>query len=779
MTDSEPDQERRRRRPAVSCSFCRRRKIKCNREVPCSNCVRSSIAANCVYDKFPTPSRTQAQQNELRQAPCQRQNHQLPIGAASERDASLTPGIPICPVSPSLNDSMPLSLTSLYNTPNTDPTSDAESMKRRIKELEDQLSVATRSSVPSTARPHPALSPANSIISNKKQKSSLAGTFHVHKESRPFGQGHPVAVTYGVLHKTRLLGQSHWINAVTGYHDFFEIIEPCIQEGSKAAVAIHKCKTLGKLIKTRRAPSWPSPLTWPDLPLREIADGLVDCYIQTIETIYRVLHIPTFRKSYEAIWASTGKPDIEFLVQLKLIFAIGAATYDDQFSLRSSAVRWVYEAQTWISEPEFKSRLTIKSLQTEILLLLAREMAAIGGRLIWVSAGSLFRNAVYMGLHKDPSFLPKKTTFAAEMRRRIWNTILELMLLSSMDSGGPPLISLTDWDTEPPANFDDDELLITDAIPRPETEFSHTSLAIIFRKTLPLRLSIVKSLNNVSTPITLEGAIRLDSELRSSYKTMCQDIKRFDSTNGLLPSQFGINILNVIMLRYLSSLHIPFFVPALQGPAYSFSRKVVLETSLKLWYLLYPLGSTSESQPQKGSAATDQHYLQRLTICGSGFLRTIALQSGFIIAMELKTQLQEETSLGPVTLRPDFLHALNDTKTWNMRCIEAGEVNVKGYLFICIGIAYLDAVRQGYSGEKLAASIVGAAEQAIEECVVVLEKMSAQDQNEPDELRKTSLATPPDLMEDWDFMMTNAQYNFGDALGWAFNYDNSQESSLW
>ncbi|EDN92242.1 hypothetical protein SS1G_08105 [Sclerotinia sclerotiorum 1980 UF-70] len=497
MTDSEPDHERRRRRPAVSCSFCRRRKIKCNREVPCSNCVRSSIAANCVYDKFPTPSRTQAQAqaqlNELRQAPGQRQNHQLPIGPTSERDASLTPGIPICPVSPSLNDSMPLSLTGLYTTPNTDLTSDVESMKRRIKELEDQLSIATRPSVTSTARPHPALSPASSIISNREKKSSLAGTFHVHKESRPFSVDHPVAVTYGVLHKTRLLGRSHWINAVTG---------------------------------------------------------------------------------------------------LKLIFAIGAATYDDQFSLRSSAVRWVYEAQTWISEPEFKSRLTIKSLQTEILLLFAREMAAIGGRLIWVSAGSLFRNAVYMGLHKDPASLPKKTIFAAEMRRRIWNTILELMLFSSMDSGGPPLISLTDWDTEPPANFDDDELLIADAIPRPQTEFSHTSLAIILRKTLPLRLAIVKSLNNAS-------------------------------------------------------------------------------------------------------------------------------------------------------------------------------------------IAYLDAVRQGHCGEKLAALIVSAAEQAVEECVVVLEKMAAQDQNQPDELSKTSLATPPDLMEDWDFMMTNAQYNFGDALGWAFNYDNSQESSLW
>ncbi|ESZ91751.1 hypothetical protein SBOR_7858 [Sclerotinia borealis F-4128] len=222
-----------------------------------------------------------------------------------------------------------------------------------------------------------------------------------------------------VLHKTRLLGQSHWINGVTGYYDLSEILEPYIQEGSKAAAGIYRCKTLGKLIKTRRAPLWPSPPTWPDLPSREIADILVDCYFRTIEIIYRVLHISTFINNYEAIWTSTRKPDIEFLVQLKLIFAIGTATYDDQFSLRASAVRWVYEAQTWISESEFKSRLTIKSLQTELLLLFARETVGIGGRLIWTSAGTLFRTAVYMGLHRDPATLPKRTIFAAEMRRRL------------------------------------------------------------------------------------------------------------------------------------------------------------------------------------------------------------------------------------------------------------------------------------------------------------------------------------------------------------------------
>ncbi|KAF7853857.1 uncharacterized protein EAF02_011846 [Botrytis sinoallii] len=775
--EPEPEQERRRRRPAVSCSFCRRRKIKCNRTLPCSNCVRSRTTSNCVYEKFPRSSR--AQHDENRRNSSDKQNYDMSDEPASERERGLTLGVPSYPAPPTSNNSFTLSPTNEFIAPISDPTSDLEFMRQRIKELEDQLSVATKSSVPSPALSQPAPSPVTSVVSNIETKTSLAGSFHIHKECRPFGQDHPAVETYGVLHKTRLLGQSHWINGVSGYHDLFEMIEPHIQEGTKAAIGLHKCKTFGKLVKTRRAPLWPSPPTWPDLPLKETADILVDCYLRTIETIHRVLHIPTFKNNYEAIWTSTGNPDTEFLVQLKLIFAIGSATFDDQFSLRASAVRWVYEAQTWISEPEFKSRLTIKSLQTEILLLFARETINIGGRLIWTSAGSLFRSAVHMGLHKDPSYLPKKTVFAAEMRRRLWNTILELMLQSSMDSGGPPLMSLTDWDTESPANFNDDELLSTDALPRPENEFSQTSLAIILRKTFPLRLAIAKSLNDCSTVNTFEEATNLDTELRSCYKALCQDVQEFNSTNGPLPPQFGIDMLNIIMLRYLSSLHIPFFVSALQSPTYTSSRKVVLETSLKIWYMVYSTKSNDESQSHEEFLEDSQRYLSRLTICGSGLLRTMATQAGFIIAMEIKTQLQEETSLGPISLRPDLLDALQDAKTWNMRCIEAGEVNMKGYLFICLAIAHIDALRQSQAGEELAASIVSAAERAVDECAEILGKMATHGLNETESLSKMSLATPTELMGGWDFMMTDAQYNFGDAMGWAFNYDHPQDISIW
>lgn len=38
-----------RRRPPLACDRCRRRKIKCNKTVPCSHCIRTGYEASCTY----------------------------------------------------------------------------------------------------------------------------------------------------------------------------------------------------------------------------------------------------------------------------------------------------------------------------------------------------------------------------------------------------------------------------------------------------------------------------------------------------------------------------------------------------------------------------------------------------------------------------------------------------------------------------------------------------------------------------------------------------------
>lgn len=518
---------------------------------------------------------------------------------------------------------------------------------------------------------------------------------------------------------------------------------------------LHKTKSLAKSIKLQRAPQWPSPPT-PDLPPKEVADELVDGYLRSTETVYRVLHVPTFKRDYEAFWTSDSTPDTAFTVQLKLVFAIGAAIYDENFSLRISATRWVYEAQTWLSEPKLKPRLGIQYLQTNLLLLLARETVDVGSDSVWVSAGALLRKAIHMGLHRDFTSIPKGANFGTEMRRRLWNTILEVALQSSMTTGGPPLLSLSDFDTEPPGNFDDDQLTSENPVSKPEENFTQTSIAIALRKTFPLRLSIAKLLNDAAAQSTYDEILRLDEELRTSYKALSRAIQKWTLNSGLLPSRFDITMVDFIMNRYLSALHIPLFGPALHETAYAFSRKVVVETSLKLWRAAYP--SSSMTTASNGVAMSPGLYdLERLTICGTGFYRTVVMQAALLIVIELRTQLQEGDSLGPIHLRPDLLSVVENGRAWYLRCVEAGETNAKGYMLICVAVAQIHGLMERLGGDQLSSLLVKSAEDAGETCLLILEGLASQGQDDTNGLYSIASNSTPDMIEDWGFMVSKGK----------------------
>ena len=524
--------------------------------------------------------------------------------------------------------------------------------------------------------------------------------------------------------------------------------------------SMKKCKSLAKVIKIQRAPGWPLSSSTA-LPSKDVADELVDCYLRTTESIYRIIHVPSFRRSYEALWTSeSSQPDKGFLTQLKLVLAIGAVTYDENFSLRTSATRWVYEGHAWLSDPDFKSQFGIQFVQNSLLLLLAREMTSVGRDLVWVTAGTLFRTAVFMGLHRDPSHLPKKTAMICEMRRRLWNTILELALQSSMFLGSPPFLNLADFDTEPPGNFDDDQLLANDPVPKSEDDFTQMTIARNLRKTFPIRLAVAKFLNDLSSTGAYDEALRLDSELRTSYKTVWHALQSSTFQAGLPSSSFELRAVDFIMHRYLSSLHIPFFGPSLrqQQTVYAFSRRVVVELSLKLWCAAYPSSSllatdataaanapqsrdtapSSSTSPSTRVAGRDD--LPRFIACGSGFFRMGVFQATLLVASELRAQAREsDCGLGGVDrvgglgsaplLRPDLLAVVDEAKSWSLRCIEAGETNVKGYLLNCLVAAQIRGLARGLrSGKEFSEVLAKEAEEAEKRYSPLLEDMAGQAQ---------------------------------------------------
>lgn len=619
-------------------------------------------------------------------------------------------------------------------------------MRARIAELEDKLSRA--GSTASSVFSPPASTPASTHTVHTV--SSFACTVDVLQDTRMPGGA---AISRGIAHKNRVFGQSHWMNGFVMYRDIIEMMEPYLRMGSSNVVpSIRRAKSLARIIKSHRSPTWPTPPTR-DLPPKHVCDDLVAGYLRTMETTYRVLHVPSFKRMYEYMWTSGPEPSMAFIVMLKLVLAIGAMIYDGKVSMRVEAVRWVFEAQTWLSSPFFKSQLGVQYLQISILLLLARELVDVGSELVWISVGTVFRAAVYIGLHKDPLQLPRTTTLEAEMRRRIWNTILELSLQMSMESGGPPFFSLDDYNTAPPSNFDDEQLVDADPIARAEGVYTHTSISVALRKTLPARLAVLKFLNDINSTGTYEETLRIDSDLRAAHRLLRRTIQAYTTSATSFPSQFTLQAVEFIMQRYITCLHLPFFASALNDPVYAYSRKSTVDSSLKIWSMACP-DMSGNTYPSK---ETD---LARLCRCTAGFFRMYAFHGATFLATELRTRIQEdEDDLD--ALPPPLQNIVDDAANWYLRCIQAGETGMKGYLLLRLIGTWIHATKHHMNRSELPALLVDASEQAAGICIPILEGSAGSQEPYSGTTGMSGIGMEdfdfqflPEFTEDWDMLMS-------------------------
>lgn len=185
-----PDKpEKKRRRPALSCEQCRRRKIRCDRNVPCNHCVKSKIST-CSYAVTHVPASRAKKQQEHQQ-----QQQPLPSPARhSEEPVKIqpqpapTPDLPtpsseyIGPNYPQLiergaSPSLPSSRAG-----SASEASHVDYLLARVQQLEEKLAA--------THVTDPVAGPGDGVLESKDE----------------------CRLSKGVVAKTRYFGQSHWMN---------------------------------------------------------------------------------------------------------------------------------------------------------------------------------------------------------------------------------------------------------------------------------------------------------------------------------------------------------------------------------------------------------------------------------------------------------------------------------------------------------------------------------------------------------------------------------------
>jgi hypothetical protein len=550
--------------------------------------------------------------------------------------------------------------------------------------------------------------------------------------------------------------------------------------GWQVAELMDKCKALARRIKSVSISHYTSTPNFREMmPSREVCDTLVENYFRTSEGIYRVLHIPTFQSEYIQFWEQ-GTGGTVFILKLLLAMAIGVCFYQssDFMCYRQQALKWIYATQSWLASPSEKARLHMSGLQIYCLLLIARQHNSVAGDLVWISTGALLRMAIQMGFHRDPKFLPKMPVLQAEMRRRLWATILELNIQFAFDSGMPPMISLNDFDTEPPANIDDNEISERTNMPltaKPYDVFTQTSLQLALLRAVGCRLHVLQLFNNLHVEPSYDQILALGSEITKILKENNALIAKINRSQDLGPhvSQLQHNLVDLHLRRFLLIIHRLFATKAQDDPRYYFSRKVSLDCAVTM--LSYP--SSNSSSPRTESGLKDDYTLLKST--ASSFFKTIMVHAAIVIFAELCMQLEEDSSFTEQSraAREPLKEIMRDVIKLSAERLAVVENNVKCHLFTSVILAQIEALDNGTSPES---AVLEAAKNSALLCYNLLQSRIPHDQQTNEEIPLVQEEVSAIRTHDFDMVFAGAgpDWSMDDDSpdSWIFS---SFENGMW
>ena len=528
-----------------------------------------------------------------------------------------------------------------------------------------------------------------------------------------------------------------------------------------------ECKQLARDVKKQR-PHW---RCLPDqihqsFPRRPVIDQLIQLYFTTFESCYRILHFPSFQAEYQSCIDQPENAKSSFVVLLLLVMSVAGILHSDadvRHEIAAKVPTWIHISQTWLSAPLEKDRLTLKGIQIHCLLLLARQVNRVGADLVWISTGSLLRMAMQMGLHQDPSSFGDMDLRQMEVRRRLWYTILEMNAQAALDSGMPPMITGGDYNTQPPSNLSDTGLEDEEQRKHWEkTSFSpaQTFFQCLLADSIPIRLEAARVINSLQKEPAYDDVLSLGDKLTNACRQAAMMVDHGTSMDSpKSANQFAWSFCSHLLRRFLLCLHFTYAVKAKQTPIYAHSQRVCLEVALEFVSLL------------------DDHLYSRLLINGGGMFRDIITRGALMIYLELNSELEPDISMfarqrnraRQMSLLKDVHRVLQYSK--DRMC--HGETNVKGYFFLSVATAQVEALLDGLDPDS---AMSNAAHESLLTCQTILKTI---------EVGNSSNVIHPSL-ESWVHsgmisppMASASGFDFLDGEGFDFNASDLDIFQAW
>ncbi|KAL4969871.1 Zn(II)2Cys6 transcription factor [Aspergillus stella-maris] len=531
--------KRPRPRPVISCLRCREKKLKCDRVTPCENCRKAGCVSTCEYRD----------------------------GQGSEKRTRLEPGLATA-VHP-------------FRVMSGTDSDVIEDLQRRLKRVEELLAIRSESigltsieteqnGVARSEEGTREEQVAPSTGSRPQQILAAGAAIEAGTPPAPSFSARPDPGTLVVKGtRTRYHGPTSRMTILEEFEGAKDAVAECDNDSAifRLAKEVQFLQT-----KTRIPPRVPSishsaTIIEPEnlrqcIPEREVCDHLVDLYIANHEQIFRVLHIPTFRRQYNEFWTMNQSSDqaAAFIAQLIPVLAAAIPFADHRFRdvnqemvalLRRSAIDLVW---TWLQQLPRKQHIELSTLQIETLILIARWTWSEPADELWRESGSLLRSGMVMGLHVDPSTCPDLSVFQAEMRRRLWTTIVEMDLQASAALGMPIDIPHLDPRSLVSANINDidfDETSTEPSAVRLEGRWTDSIAQVTLASSL---LARVRAMTVPNDDVTIIEQLSQQLERTIQRIPYCLKVSTNIPCTNSRPSTFGLVLLDLCLCRPFNHL---------------------------------------------------------------------------------------------------------------------------------------------------------------------------------------------------------------------------------
>ncbi|KAJ6119381.1 hypothetical protein N7523_003661 [Penicillium sp. IBT 18751x] len=336
------------------------------------------------------------------------------------------------------------------------------------------------------------------------------------------------------------------------------------------------------------------------LPPKPVCDRLLEVYTKNFEKTFRIVHIPSLLRQYEVFWENLGPKSpnslASFFMPLLVSILNVAAWFESPPAASEHSALWNKFKQVapgliqdWVQRLPRKETVELSSLQVQTLHLLSSQLRLVSVEEQWKTSGALVRSAMTMGLHANLFQATKLSFFQAEIRRRLWVTILEMDLQASIAAGMPTLIPDLNLDHLFPSNLNDedfDESTLSLPLCKPLDENTDSSSQIVLATSLSQRIRAMKIAQYKSAHDSLTERLEQGRELEQVLHGIPSYLKPDPEVGSQDPS---IVLQNVILDLYLRRPLLCLYRPVINDPPSNHDdplfrelRRTCLESSLAI-----------------------------------------------------------------------------------------------------------------------------------------------------------------------------------------------------